>query len=95
MASFQSLYNDIEYRLKQTQLRLKEFKKSNRQLVDENAKLTDENDQLKAQVAELNDRIKLMTITQTLIKKEDKTETKRKITELVREIDNCISILNS
>lgn len=95
MASFQSIYNDIEYRLKQTQLRLKEFRKDNLQLTDENAKLKEENDQLKGKVAELNERIKLMTITQTLIKKEDKTETKRKITELVREIDNCIGILNS
>lgn len=95
MASFYTLYNDIEYKIKQAQLRLKDIQLKNKKLEEENEKLKTLNQQLQKQVQALDEKIKLMTITQTIIKKEDKTETKRKITELVREIDNCIGLLNS
>ncbi|MCQ2272160.1 MAG: hypothetical protein MJZ72_05155 [Bacteroidales bacterium] len=95
MASFLSIYNDIEYKIKKAKIRLIEVRKENQQLKERNEKLSSENEDLKKKVDELQENIKLMTITQTIIKKEDKTETKRKITELVREIDNCIKLLNS
>lgn len=95
MASFNTLYNDIEYKVKQAQQRLKDTKLENKKLQEENEELKQLNQQLQNQVQALDEKIKLMTITQTIIKKEDKTETKRKITELVREIDNCIGLLNS
>ena len=95
MASFYSLYNDIEYKIKQAQLRLIDISRENKQLQEEKLLIKNENERLQARVRELEEKIKLMTITQTIIQKEDKTETKRKITELVREIDNCIGLLNS
>lgn len=95
MASFYSLYNDIEYKIKQAQLRLIDISRENKQLQEEKQLIRNENERLLARVRELEEKIKLMTITQTIIQKEDKTETKRKITELVREIDNCIGLLNS
>lgn len=95
MASFYTLYNDIEYKIKQAQLRLKDIRQENKKLREENEQLKSANEQLTNAVKELDEKIKLMTITQTIIKKEDKTETKRRITELVREIDNCIGLLNS
>lgn len=95
MASFYSLYNDIEYKIKQAQLRLIDISRENKQLQEEKQLVRNENERLQARVRELEEKIKLMTITQTIIQKEDKTETKRKITELVREIDNCIGLLNS
>ena len=95
MASFYSLYNDIEYKIKQAQLRLIDISRENKQLQEEKQLVKNENERLQARVRELEEKIKLMTITQTIIQKEDKTETKRKITELVREIDNCIGLLNS
>ena len=95
MASFYSLYNDIEYKIKQAQLHLIDISKENKQLRDEKQLLRNENERLQTRVSDLEEKLKLMTITQTLIHKEDKTETKRKITELVREIDNCIGLLNS
>ena len=94
MASFYNLYNDIEYKIKQAQLRLIDISKENKQLQDEKQLLKNENDRLQTRVKDLEEKLKLMTITQTK-HKEDKTETKRKITELVREIDNCIGLLNS
>ena len=95
MASFYSLYNDIEYKIKQAQLRLIDISRENKQLPEERQLVKNENERLQARVRELEEKIKLMTITHTIIQKEDKTETKRKITELVREIDNCIGLLNS
>ena len=95
MASFYNLYNDIEYKIKQAQLRLIDISRENKQLQDERQLLKNENERLQNRVRELEEKIKLMTITQTIIQKEDKTETKKKITELVREIDNCIGLLNS
>lgn len=95
MASFYSLYNDIEYKIKQAQLHLIDISKENKQLRDEKQLLRNENERLLTRVSDLEEKLKLMTITQTIIHKEDKTETKRKITELVREIDNCIGLLNS
>lgn len=95
MASFLSLYNDIEYKIKKAKVRLIEVRRENQQLNDKNQKLESENEELKKKIGELEEKMKLMTITQTIIKKEDKTETKRRITELVREIDNCIKLLNS
>ena len=95
MASFYSLYNDIEYKIKQAQLRLIDISRENKQLQEEKQLIRNENERLQARVRELEEKIKLMTITQTIIHKEDKTETKRKIIELVREIDNCIGLLNS
>ena len=95
MASFYSLYNDIEYKIKQAQLRLIDISRENKQLQNEKQLIKNENERLQAHVRELEEKLKLMTITQTIIQKEDKTETKRKITELVREIDNCIGLLNS
>ncbi len=95
MASFYTLYNDIEYKIKQAQLRLIDISRENKQLQEEKQLIKNENERLQARVRDLEEKIKLMTITQTIIQKEDKTETKRKITELVREIDNCIGLLNS
>ena len=95
MASFYTLYNDIEYKIKQAQLRLIDISRENKQLQEEKQLIKNENERLHARVRDLEEKIKLMTITQTIIQKEDKTETKRKITELVREIDNCIGLLNS
>ena len=95
MASFYSLYNDIEHKIKKAQLQLIDISKENKQLQEEKQLLRNEVERLQTHVKDLEEKIKLMTITQTIIYKEDKTDTKRRITELVREIDNCIGLLNS
>jgi len=95
MASFVSLYNDIEYKIKQTIERFNEYKIENNILKEENQQLKDENDELNQTIDDLQEKLKLVSITQTFLKKEDKEETKKKINDLVREIDNCITLLNS
>ena len=94
MASFLSLYNEVEYKIKQATVRLDEYRAKISLLSKENEQLKRENATLREQVTELNEKYKLLTLTQTLLKKEDKTEIKKKINDLVREIDNCIMLLN-
>lgn len=95
MASFLKLYNEIEYKIKQAEVRLKEYRQDIESVRSQNRQLAEENERLNAQVADLQEKYNLLTITKTILKKEDKIETKKKINDLVREIDNCISFLNN
>ncbi|MCQ2285540.1 MAG: hypothetical protein MJZ76_01535 [Bacteroidales bacterium] len=94
MATFIELYNDLETRIKRISLSYSELKNKKRQLEEENGRLVEENAKLTSQLSELKEKYRLLTITKTLAEKKDKTDTKRKINELVREIDNCIRLLN-
>jgi hypothetical protein len=94
MATFLSLYNDIEHRIKQAVLYTKELRGQNRQLQAENNSLKMELNQWQKTAKEWQEKYNLLTITQTILKKEDRQETKKKISDLVREINRCIEILN-
>jgi chromosome segregation ATPase len=50
--------------------------------------------QQKEEIEQINQKIKLIKLSKTIENKRDLTQTKLKINELVREIDNCISLLN-
>lgn len=94
MASFLSLYNEVEFKIKQAALRLEEYRSTVERLEKENEALIRKADELSKEVMEYKEKYTLLTITKTILKKEDKTETKKKINDLVREIDNCIMLLN-
>lgn len=94
MASFLELYNDVEYKIKQAALRLNESARDIERLQEENSQLKEMLKEKESQVVELQEKYELLTITKTILKKEDKIETKKKINDLVREIDNCILLLN-
>lgn len=94
MASFLSLYNEVEFKIKQAALRLEEYRSTVERLEKENEALIRKADELGKEVMEYKEKYTLLTITKTILKKEDKTETKKKINDLVREIDNCIMLLN-
>ena len=93
MASFLNLYNEVEYKIKQAALRLEEYTKNIEELHAENERLKSEVDTLNSKVEVLQEKYNLLTITKTILKKEDKLETRKKINDLVREIDNCIMLL--
>ncbi|MBO7490904.1 MAG: hypothetical protein J6T59_00525 [Bacteroidales bacterium] len=95
MATFQSIYNRIEYNVKEGAEKI-------RMLKEENARLEEENKLLKGRQAELEqllddakERIKLITITETIINKEHKQEIKKQIKDWVQEIDKCINLLTT
>jgi len=94
MASFLSLYNEVEHKIRAAVILLNEQKSENvklKKLVDEQHNRLEE---LEKEVESLNEKNKILTITKTVLYKEDKKDTIKKINELVREIDNCIGLLN-
>ena len=69
--------------------------KDNKRLAEENEALDKENLALRRSVAELQDKINKSTIVNALDNEGEVEEGRRLIKELVREIDRCVSILNS
>jgi phage shock protein A len=79
-----------------------------RKVIERISKLENENNDLKKRINELNtnikkleliideqqDKIKVIKLAKSLNKEESKTEVKLKINELLREIDNCVRLLN-
>jgi predicted RNase H-like nuclease (RuvC/YqgF family) len=94
MASFLSLYNEIEHKIRVAVTSLNEIKIENRQLKTQLIEQQERIDNLEKTVETLTEKNKVLTITKTVLYKEDKKDTIKKINELVREIDNCIGLLN-
>ena len=95
MASFESLYNKIEYNVKAALLKISDLQKDNERLKRENEALKEKEKELQVQIDELTERLKLIVVTKTVFNKKDKQETKKQINDWVREIDKCISLLTN
>ncbi|MBP5400643.1 MAG: hypothetical protein J6Y35_03325 [Bacteroidales bacterium] len=95
MASFLHIYNDIEQKLAKATLQLIELQEVIKRLQTENEAL-----KLQAAKKEANKQEELENIN-TQIDTQNKTNNdtiykiKEEINEIVREIDNCIGILNA
>ena len=94
MASFLSIYNEIEHKIKVAVTSLNDIKIENRQLKTQLIEQQEQIENLENTVETLTEKNKVLTITKTVLYKEDKKDTIKKINELVREIDNCIGLLN-
>ncbi|PKP21553.1 MAG: hypothetical protein CVU04_01495 [Bacteroidetes bacterium HGW-Bacteroidetes-20] len=94
MASFLSIYNEVEHKIKVAITSLNELKLENRKLKSQLIEQQELIETLKKDVETLTEKNKVLTITKTVLYKEDKKDTIKKINELVREIDNCIGLLN-
>ena len=95
MATFQSIYNRIEYNVKEGAERMKVLQQENARLASENQQLRERQEQLEHLLDETKELIKLVTITETLINKEHKQEIKKQIKDWVQEIDKCINLLTT
>lgn len=95
MAKIDILYNKIEYNVKAALLRMKDLKEENDRLRAEKEKKERENEALRAQVTDLEEKMKLLVVTKTTFDKEDNKKTKKQINDWVREIDNCITLLKN
>jgi hypothetical protein len=73
---------------------LNELKIENRKLKSQLIEQQELIETLEKDVETLTEKNKVLTITKTVLYKEDKKDTIKKINELVREIDNCIGLLN-
>ncbi len=95
MACLLYIYNRIEYNVKEGAERMKVLQQENARLASENQQLRERQEQLEHLLDETKERIKLVTITETLINKEHKQEIKKQIKDWVQEIDKCINLLTT
>ncbi|MEQ8324582.1 MAG: hypothetical protein RIC15_05360 [Vicingaceae bacterium] len=72
---------------------LSEMRKSDLQLRQQISELKSENTNYKEQISFLEEKNKMLGLA-TAVPLEEKLEMKRKIRELVRDIDDCITMIN-
>jgi hypothetical protein len=94
MASFLTLYHQIETKLFKIKQVVEEKTEENKVLKTNLAMALDKIDKLENENLLLNERTKILTITKTVLYKEDKKQTEKKIEKLVRDIDHCMELLN-
>ena len=90
------IVSEIELKLRRLLDEKRSLAIENKRLSEENDALLRENVALRRSAEELQDKINKITIVNALDNNEEGIEEGRKlIKELVREIDRCVSILNS
>jgi 5-bromo-4-chloroindolyl phosphate hydrolysis protein len=90
-----TLLNGIENKLQkltEQQRYLRENSEKYRKEIQELKKIHEEQKEI---IRKLEEKIKTLRITKTIETKEGAVEAKERITKLVREIDNCIGLLNT
>ena len=93
MASFSNLYNEIAYKVKKATLRINEYQLEIERLQRENKQLREESAACKEELILTKEKYDLLAITKTLLQKEDRKRAQKRINDLVREIDNCVTLL--
>ena len=95
MADLSIIVSEIELKLRKLIDEKKQLVVENKRLAEEYATLDKENLALRRSAVELQDKINKCTIVNTLDNEGELEEGRKLIQELVREIDKCVSILNS
>ena len=95
MADLSIIVSEIEMKLRKMLDEKSKLAAENKRLVEENAALDKENLALRQSAEELQDKINKSTIVNALDNEGEVEEARKLIKELVREIDRCVSILNS
>ena len=95
MADLSIIVSEIELKLRKLIDEKNKLVVENKRLAEENATLDKENLALRRSAVELQDKINKCTIVNTLDNEGGLEEGRKLIQELVREIDKCVSILNS
>ena len=95
MAELSIIVSEIELKLRKMLDEKGRLEVENKRLAEENAALDKENLSLRQSVEELQDKINKSTIVNALDNEGEIEESRKLIKELVREIDQCVSILNS
>lgn len=94
MESASVLISGIDYKVRKLIGRITTLKDENAEL---NKKIDELNEKIKSlefSIQEQQDKFKVLKLAKSLSKEETKTEVKLKINELLREIDNCVRLLN-
>ena len=94
--SLNNLISNIEKKLSNLLSSYENLKDKNLKLMDENNKLISKIEDNSQIINSPNDKIKIMSISKSVdVSKNDIKQTKLKINEYIREIDNCIAQLNN
>lgn len=93
---------DLSVRLSEIELKLRKLILLKNQLVEKNVELVRQNEELRLEVdtlqkenEELKEKINKKTIVNALGNEREIQESRQLIKALVKEIDNCITILNA
>ena len=95
MADLSIIVSEIETKLRRLIEEKNQLTMENKRLAEENETLDKENLALRRSAVELQDKINKSTIVNALDNEGEVEEGRRLIKELVKEIDKCVSILNS
>jgi len=95
VADLSVIVSDIELKLRKLIDEKSQLAKENKRLTEENGALLRENTALRQSTEELKDKINKSTIVNALDNEGELEEGRKLIKDLVREIDRCVSILNS
>ena len=95
MADLSVIVSEIELKLRKLVDANNKLSVENQRLAEENAALEQEKRALRQSAMELQDKINKSTIVNALDNEGEIEEGRKLIKELVKEIDKCVSILNS
>ena len=95
MADLSIIVSEIELKLRKLIDEKNQLAVENKRLAEENKALDEENLALRRSAGELQDKINKSTIVNALDNEGELEEGRKLIQELVRDIDRCVSILNS
>ncbi len=95
MADLSVIVSEIEIKLRRLIDEKNRLSVENKRIMEENDALQRENAALRQSATELQDKINKSTIVNALDNEGELEEGRKLIKELVREIDRCVSILNS
>ena len=95
MADLSFIVSEIELKLRKMIDAKNQLSVENQRLVEKNVALEQENRALRQSAEELQNKINKSTIVNALDNEGEIEEGRKLIKELVKEIDKCVSILNS
>lgn len=95
MADLSVIVSEIETKLRKLIDEKNRLSVENKRIAEENDALQRENAALRQSAVELQEKINKSTIVNALDNEGELEEGRKLIQELVREIDRCVSILNS
>jgi hypothetical protein len=88
------LVSGIEYKVNVIKDKLNKAEAENKLLINKHKELLKIIESQETSIKSLEEKNKILKFTKVLEKGKDKTDTKLKINELVREIDKCLALLN-
>jgi hypothetical protein len=87
--------NGIENKLLRLTEQHRHLRETSEKYRNENQELKKIHERQKEIIRQLEEKLETLRITKTIVTKEGAAEAKERIAKLVREIDNCIGLLNT